>query len=586
MKSSSARRRNYRWTDAEIDQLVEWHALNFVPATPRGTLKALSQQRQRTLMKDLAKHLSDGTIGKIKREAESLRRRMPTIEDLPPKMLDAAERSLPDESNFTMVVNACAFLAASLGYAVESPPRNASRRMSIADRRWFWLSVQRQKDMFLEWTELYEDVWNSPAWRECMQMRYGKKDRKTLMYLSPSDRRGLKAEAERLKRDIGPDLVSNDQLNSAAAKIGRGKFMGAVHHILRKEYVRVRVLGKIEQDHWLNKPISKSGFFERVAEPEPDTSKMHEALQDSFELRFCRYLCAPSDSADALLGEVLYSLVRLDSGLWQRPLVQPPELPGVVWPSQLSPRVEEPTHDFALIAHCLTKKLKLRSTTFDLIWSTYITLTMRRFWEKRASVSMMIYWAARILEGLRPDVYRFYGKWIDFFHVNILRPFMKITPDSRNDFAVQRSALEPFLHALIRDPLLNSVFHSEVLDGRKRLFPRQEPRRKDNRIRMQMIVCTVQFLHAIHPHQFEESIQDLLDENISIQKHVRYASQPSARHLRTGGRSLYAYASPLVAAMFDDPHWLLTADTVKEIYHRHKDDPEVELLLRDTQLKR
>lgn len=586
MKHPSTRRRNYQWSLDEIDQLIEWGALNFVPATPRGTLKELSQQRQRTLMRDFANRLPDRAVSELKWKAEGLRCRMPTIEDLPPKMLDAAVRSLPHDSNFVVVVDACTFLAASLGYAIENPPRDASRRMSVVDRRRFWLSVKRQKDLFLEWTEIYEDVWNSTTWRKCMEMRYGKKDRKAFLHLSPTERRGLEAEAKRLKQDSGTEQISDEQVGEVAAKVGLGRLTGVAHQTLREDYVRACTQGGVEPDHWLNKPISMSGFFQRVAVPGLETSKMHEILQESFKLRFCRHLCASPRSADALLGEVLYHLANLDSALRQTPSVEPPELPGVIWPPHLSPGIEEPNRDFALITQCFTRKLKLSLATFDLIWSAYVTLTMRRFWEKRASVSMMVYWAARVLEGLRPDVYRFHGKWIDFFHVNILRPFMKLSSVDRCDFALQRAALEPFLYALIRDPLLNCVFHSEVLDGRSRLFPREEHRRKDNRIRMQMIVYTVECLRAIHPHQFEESIGDLLDERIPLRHHVRSATCPSQRSSRIVGRSPYAYAAPLVAAMFADPHWPLTADNVKEIYHRHKDDPEIELLLEKTNVKR
>jgi len=434
--------------------------------------------------------------------------------------------------------------------------------------------------VFLEWTELYEDIWTSLVWQECLEMRYARGDRKALTYLTPAVRRDLEAEAQRLKRFVSAKTVSDEQLENAAAKVGRGRFKGVAHHILRTEYLRACVKEELGSDHWLNQPISRSGFFTHVAIPGPEHTRMSAALQRSFETRFCPNLCAPPGDADALLGEVFLYLKRLETEFWQTPPQQLPDLPGVRWPAQFPSDVESPTQDFRHIVDCYTRKLNIHGPVFSLIWNAHVTLTKRRIWEKRAGVDMTVYWAARILEGLRPAVYRFYGQWIDYFHVDILRPFMRMGSKDRRNTTLQRAALDPFLHALIRDPLLNSVFHSEVLGGRDRLFSHTSYKRKDSRTRSHMIVYTVKLLRAAHPHRFETPVQAVLTDDIHLQHHVRQAARPSAREECIEGHSLYAYAAPLVAAIINDPHWMLTADNVKEIYSRHKDDLEITQLLR------
>lgn len=495
-------------------------------------------------------------------------------------MWEAAEHSVGDKRDFQTSVTACKYLAAYLGYTLIRSPREAARDPVLSDQRWCWLSTRRQQDAFLWCTDIHEDIWNDLLWQECLEMRYDRGDRKALTYLTPTVRRDLEEEARQLKQLAEGRKVSYEQLEGAAAKIGRGRFMGVAHQILRTEYLRASVEDVLGPDHWLHQPISRSGFFARIAEPGPEHSKMSQALRESFDTRFCRYLCASPCDADALMGEVLLYLKRIETVYWQTRPEQLPNLPGVRWPAQLPSHEESPTQDFRRIVDCYTRKTNICKSVFSQIWDAHVTLTTRRIWEKRAGVNQTVYWAARILEGLRPDVYRLYGQWIDYFHVDILKPFMRVNNKDRSDMATQRAALDPFLYALSRDPLLNCVFHSEVLGGRDRLFSGTGYKRRDSATHSQMIVCTVQLLRSAHRGRFARPVQRVLTEDIELQQHVRQAACPSTRDQRIGGYSLYAYAAPLVAAVVDDRHWPLTADNVKEIYNRHKDDPEIKQLLR------
>jgi hypothetical protein len=244
-------------------------------------------------------------------------------------------------------------------------------------------------------------------------------------------------------------------------------------------------------------------------------------------------------------------------------------------------RIGKISKDYQLLAERFATALEIEPRVFEEIAQAYAALRLRQFWHERANVSLLVFWTARILEGLRPDIYKIYGDWIDSFHVRILKPLIRESKKKQADAGYTKAALGPFAQALRSDPLLNCTFHSDLFGGRDRILVATERKRGDERVRSIITTYAVHRLRGAREEIPKIRVSELLPDDLPIQHHVRTAAQVTNRDRRIRGFSHYSYVATLVAALIDNPLDVLNADAVKDTFHNHARDPEVTQLLTD-----
>jgi hypothetical protein len=652
MKSKTTvphRRRNYHWTRGELDRLIDWHLVGFLPdrdvkeepkiteevrgkalATLGGKLRddflknlglelkqfsclELTKEGQQELLDALGKRLRDDSLRVLELELKQLRRRELTEQerrevpatlveklrshflknlgaelnhlkrsklqgdDLDGMLFQAAERVDPSRiGNLGVICQVYPYLRASLG--LHPYPKRSPNLDQLRDPRWLLrrrLENTAQEECLLRWVDLSPAIWNSSAWRECLWMRYEGGDRKAITFLRRSWRRILDDEAERLRNEVGAENVSEKHFDKGARLVGLTEYVGAAHHTLRGEYLRARVNNDLGRKHALYTPISETGYFERVATSEAHRDALSAQNQTSYIDQFCRYLNVPQGHADELIGSVLYQFLRLQTEVREHPQNSPPEMAGIKWPSRLRPERVRISEDYRLLSARFAAALEIAPRVFEEIAQAYVALRLRQFWQQRANVTMIVFWCARILEGLHLDVYKVYGKWIDFFHVQMLRPLLQAVKKGEADGGYINAALGPASRALQSDPLLKCVFHSEVFGGRDRLFVASAGKREDEQVRSVITTYAVHRLRDARKETPQIRVSELLPDDLPIQHHVRAAAQITVRSTQIRGRGHYAYVAPLITALIDDPLDVLNADSVKDTFHNHERDPEV-----------
>ncbi len=358
--------------------------------------------------------------------------------------------------------------------------------------------------------------------------------------------------------------------------------VGELLLVLGVAYLYARVRGPIPKDHPLHQPISQTPFFRVVAARQAARTASNPNDVQSYVDQFCRYLCIPDEHSMGLVGRLTYQILRVLTDFLEQPATRPPKVTGIKWPARLQPASLKAPPAYTAIADRLAGGLAVDRGVFDEIWQAYGILSTRRLWEKRVSASLVVFWVARFLKAQRSDVYWIYRSHIEHFRRKGLHHIRRVRDCSSADDSLLKASVFPFSTWLRSDPLLNCVFHSEVFDARRRLFPRSDRRRDDNKIRSQMIAYSVRVLRTCLPDALPKKVQDVLTGDLNLPYHVENAIKPSAREgKKILGYSLFAYASGLVAAMIDDKHWILTPDNVKEIFNRYCDEEEVKNLFLD-----
>ena len=584
MKNVRARRRNYHWNAAEIQALIERGFVSFLPDDDCEDQE--SEDEKRHGMYRMARetlHFTDPEYAiRLDCELAELRRIALEREAGDRAIRDALARIVPSGVEASERTRTEGYLRGLLGLTPSDgrvrPPLIVSVEDSKARRK--RLSRVPQRQSLLEWTGVYRDLWNTTAWRECMRLRYRQPDPVAITLLTRSLRRQLDRAAERCRLEVGAENVALERLSEVVSAIKTEGDAGAAHRSIWIAYAKARLRGDLTRQHRLYRPISQSGLFEEIAAAEAERQGSRIGRQETYARRFCHYLSVPVGHEKALLGHVLYNLLQLE-GFVDDPSSPLPEFPGVRWPFRFKPADLRPSEDFHLISDRFAAALNINREVYSEIWQAYMVLRWRRLWEKRFSVSKSVFWASRILEGLRQDVFKSYGQWIDHFHAFALRPILVLERQGKADAALYRSLLSPFAEALTADPLLKCVFHSELFDGRDQLFSRDEKTRDDNRIRSILAAYSVRRLRDEQQQTPKIRVQDVLAPNLELSPEVQEAIQPSSRFERVEGFSHFAFVAPLITALVDQPGWFVSADNVQDHFHRYDDDPEVNDLLKN-----
>jgi hypothetical protein len=589
-------RHNHKWTSKEIDALIDFGVLQFLPVSYTRKPTSLAPDKQKRLKSGLAKKLGGEICKKLDAIVVELEGLNITEEELEgkigrhllrifhpdaPAMFTAPEddsklpevlRQLEPLPPLDLIVlsNATHYLRVSLGRS----PRSGGLRFtaaSVRDRRQLrkdQLTKASQSGRVREWTGLYDDIWNDPSWRECMWFRYEKNNPPAIDLLPTKWRTRLDREAARLRRDPGATTVTSEQVQQAADGTDPSTWIGLAIGVLRFDYLRAKIAGDLKSDHPLRKSVHESGLFTRIAILRAQYSQDPGARSNYVE-RFCQYLSIPPGHPNELVGRLIMRLLKIEADYWQKE-----DEPAVAsersrLPRKLRPDEFATSHDFRTVADRIAAALGIDRGLISQLWGNWCGLKIGHFWQKRAASKHTAYWMAYILETEHNDVFRVYAKWVESFLVTFLRPLLGL--GSASQVGVRRAALGPFLDALLHDPLLCAVLHYEVLGGKEDVKPLPStPKREDN-LPLKLIVAHAhEVLTKAHPSTPTESIETILTDDDFVDHTTRVALHKTNRHPRMGGFCHEAYVAVLVTAMIGDGKTAIYRDQVYDIYRRIK----------------
>jgi hypothetical protein len=592
-------RRNYKWTPGEIEALVDYGILQFLPETWATKQPRLGPDRQQKLKSGLATKLDDDVCRQLDVLVDQLRKLRVTDEELETKIIGSIARLFPTHStvyfagaedgepqaappaeagvqrpiDIAWLATVIEYVRVSLGLYPKAQLLRSRTAQSRDRRQWRRDRLARtsQSSCVQEWTGLYDDIWTDPTWRECMWMRYEKSSAPAIKLLPRAWRDRLNREAQRLRIDPGADRVTPDQLQAAADGQDPRTWIGFAHGVLRFDYLWAQVAGEWNSKHPLTKPVHASGLFPRVAMLRARDQHDPGARANYVE-RFCRYLTIPPGHPNELTGRLLVRLMHIESDFWQQDVGDASKGNGSDWPPKQ--RLEElvPSRDFRTVADRITAALAIDARVTSDIWGVWCGLKLGHFWQKRAAVKYTAYWLARLLETEHNDVFRIYSKWIECFALQILRPLLRHKGAGRP--GINKAAVGPFFEAMLEDPLLCAALHYEVLRGKSDVEPPRWTRKREDNVPLNLIVAhACEKLSQAHPETPKVSIETILPDSDLKDRCTQVAARKTDRDLAVGGYTLYAYVAPLVTAMINDEKTIVTRDQVKDIHRRHKNDP-------------
>jgi hypothetical protein len=236
---------------------------------------------------------------------------------------------------------------------------------------------------------------------------------------------------------------------------------------------------------------------------------------------------------------------------------------------KLSQKELIPSDDFKVVADRISAALEIDRIVFSRLWGNWCGIKLGHFWQKRAVSKFTAYWMANILEAEHDEVFRIYSKWIERFHVDLLRPLL--TARSADEIGVRKAAIGPFHAALLDDPLLQAVLHYEVFNGKAEVTPPRWMRKRENNEPLKLIVAhACRVLSHAHPATPGVRIEAILSDVDLKDPRTRAATKPTGRSPHLGGFNHYAYVAPLVTAMINDGKTLIDRDNAKDIYRRNQ----------------
>lgn len=576
MTSITHSRGDRTWTLSETNRLIHWNLLEFAPSLPTDVWDLVPQSRRRLLQLRHAKRLPPELSNSVMTEVEKLAGAEFQVSDLPSTLVEISERLLPKPIDVDIQRRIFDYVAAAVGYRIRKP-----RTKLQADPRWIDRAFVSQRQVFLDWIEVYEHLWIDTRWRDCVMVRYAAGEETTALQAISAERiKRLDRAAAELRETSESGSIPMYNLIQTVSEISGGQYARPALFSLQVEYLAARVAGELPPDHWMRWPLRDSDFFERIARPCENFSNLHEMLQETYNERYCRYLTARPWSSERLIGRILHILLVLEQEE-KSDTYQLPRLKGIRWPRVLESGEDQPTSDFKEIASAFVcSERRVSPEAFDVIWTAYQKLRMRRFWEQRASLQMTVFWVVRLLEKMYPHHYEAYVSQVDgyrrFVNMRLRRQDVSSAPA---DPSLGSPPLDPFHVSRIKDPLMNCVFHSLVFDGRSRLPVSKPPILDDTRLRAQMIVFTVSILKMIWPEPPQTPITTILRGFKPSMGSVKHALSKGRPDSTIRGSGWYAYAAPVVASLPASGCWTLSPDTTKETFHRNSIDDEVSRLL-------
>jgi hypothetical protein len=446
------------------------------------------------------------------------------------------------------------------------------------ERRREYLQNQSQRHVFLQSMGLDDGTWDEVVWQESMLLRFDPRGKSPLDWMEPAVRLRLDAEAADF-RDGEFDLVRAHEL---LRSIPEWRLYGPVTTTLAIEYFRAQVNGDQSFVEILKLPIDESPIFDMIADAKLGCTGEFPPLQIRCSReQFRRFLSPLTNETSRLQGQILYYLIRLEAWFSDTHDSTIPKDLAELWPQPLSPFHVRPTPEFRLIKTKFMEELKIEGKVFTDIWAGYTTLQVRELRRRRAPASETVFWAARILESVRPDVYNAYRIPIDRFH-SVMHDTEGLL---RRDGAWLSATAGLFLADLSIDPLMHVVFHTEVLNGRDRLAYKPGRGGTDDHMLNLVLVHAYTLLKNRWKSRKLRRVDEVLSEIKELPTWIRDSVDPvyftTDNATDAGATSLFAYLTPFVLSMFGSNEWKLQPHKAKARCMDHQSSPDLDVLLND-----
>ena len=328
----------------------------------------------------------------------------------------------------------------------------------------------------------------------------------------------------------------------------------------------------------LNATIDVDNMIQSVADQIASETASSPKDRPAFnKLDFIRYLRSADGLPPDLLGRIVYLVVHLTDWFDTPTSLGVPKELHELWPPPVDRRLLIEDKDYSRLAGAYSEALRIDRSVFTEIWMARCGLMIREMKRDRQAAYSSVFWAARLLEAIDPRTYNAYCRWVDEFH----RPFTRIIPMLyQTDRAYEVWACcRPFEGALSSDPLLNCVFHSEVLKGRNQLRPPAEKKGPDYLLENRFLAYAKDRLQPfIHPDS-PTIVEALSGVKLANQRCLQTVGLGISGGVVFDGtispRGVYAYVAPLAQAILDREDYLFTPQVIQDRCLGHADDPEV-----------
>jgi len=573
------RRRSWRWTPEEIDALVRYQFLGFLPdeevriKVTRGFEKR-AEIEEIKLDEDMMRSIDDALRYYSGRRVPSQQLKSDVTR------LMAALCKREGVLDLSLLAESRKYIDSRLDsdwLNDSSPPlaEGGEYWMNVRQR----LSEQSQKSCLFHWIQFDATVWSDAIWRECMLLRYDPRGTSPAEWLDADICLALDALAE-LHRGTITDVVKAWELLCTTPQFSSAQ---GVRFVVACEYLLARASRNDSLMALLSRPASETRFFEMIADIKyaSSTNQNQDSLSTARE-QFLRFLGPGIVPLRENLGNVIALLIRLELAK------DDPQLPALplelaeIWPVPMDFEGDalKPPDAYIDLALAYSKALGIAQEVFWEIWGMYNVYSSRRARARRQPVSHTVFWAAYILEVLKPDLCAQYRQWIDHFHRMVKDSLGEDYPD----VTVLYAKVGPFYQCLSSDPLLNILFHSDVFGGRDLLTYRPGRGGPDFHFENLTLAYAQRRLRKVWPTPQVPSVNEIIstipDLPMAVRDCVGEKYLENMRSGEVGLQSLYAYLAPLAVSVFGADSPPLDPISVKSRCREYDHHPDVELLLK------
>jgi len=584
-RAQPVRRRNPRWTEEQIRQLWKAGILQFIPDIE---IELHLQALPHCLVRDPdwihleTFRLFESALGSALKPLSGRRMRISEWENYLHDIVRSAAGANEDGiSKFLDAVIKYIQYRLGLPEGTVLGPENIDHKLTKAWRR-LRLAGPDQLSCFLKWMRIPPSVWGDDKWRDCMLLRYDRCRMSPIKHLPGSLRSKLDQYADELRQwGIRDDLPDEEM----------GRFYEVVHsegalRILMYKiawfYLRWKLGNGSEStalmEHILKEPVTSGLFFDFVA-TKPASPTLGSPWFSTADAKkdFLRYLAISEGDPQETAGRVISYILRLwwwVEGDWTTPI--PPDL-REIWPILPLNTLYKRLEYFEPLMSAYSEELGIDRRVFQGIATAYIIASMQQAKPRRSLTKAAVFWAARILESLNPQHFDTCREWCRFYHQRL----RQLEQRQRSQSTV-KAELRRIYGSLQADPLLNCVFHTDVLGGKQRIRFRPGKRGADNHAINVTLAYAARQLREVWPTTSVPSITEVLrsirdvPEEISCAVSSDYKSSPQAVDVTES--SLYAYLTPIAVALFGDMGNVFNPGAVKWRCREYHDLPEIEAI--------
>jgi hypothetical protein len=281
------------------------------------------------------------------------------------------------------------------------------------------------------------------------------------------------------------------------------------------------------------------------------------------------YLVIPSDDPDDALGHVIYGSLMLEGWNGRTPSSSDP-LIDMIRPRLLDAEHLRQNDAFNAITSAYESTWGLPEDSFRPLWTVYLTTQLAEMFKRRQPMRHAPFLATRLLLVFRHGLFNDNVTSVNRFLEGVLRPALESGRLFRDRDHWQK-LYGAYWSELQANPLLNCVFHSEVLAGHARLGFERQRGRPSRSVEGVTIAFAGRLLDRILPGGAPTPVKAALEDILGLSPPIDEAVRLSH------GRGTNAVLAPLITAIMTE-EYVYTPDRVHKFRRDYSDHPEVDRL--------